>query len=185
MKKKLVTVELIEDNLFVNAARGELQLTKAEAKQLIKELQPHLKTENKYKNDKVEKYGITWDSKIELEFYEHLCSKYGYDAVIVQPSFTLQEKVYIGKNNPKNMHAINYVADFMIKDTNLVYDVKGYTTADFLLKFKMFKSKFPDMVLSLITKCPRWLQDVHGDWVDLSVLKKARIAKKKLTAKTK
>ena len=49
---------------------------------------------SKYKNKKCEKYGVKWDSQMELDYYEHLLDLQ-MDGLIedieLQPRFLLQE----------------------------------------------------------------------------------------------
>ena len=45
---------------------------------------------------------------------------------------------------------------------------------------KLFEYKYPDLHLTLITKCPKWLQDKHGQWIELNDLTKERSNIKKL-----
>lgn len=125
-----------------------------------------MRQDSKYKNKKITYKGIVFDSKIELEFYLHLLTKYNTDAIQLQPKFGLQPKFnYHGSN----IRAITYIADFMVG--NLVYDVKGMETTDFKIKAKMFKYNYPHLKLMLINKMPK---KYGGGWSTLEGIKKAR-----------
>lgn len=109
---------------------------------------------------------ITFDSKVECEFYQYLLKKHDRKDIIIQPSFELQPK--FTKNGIK-YRSITYIADFQVD--NVVYDVKGFQTAGFKLKAKIFNYLYPFLELELITKCPVKYQILHGDeWVDLKKL---------------
>lgn len=125
---------------------------------------------NKYKNKKIEKYGKKWDSQMELEYYEYLLKTFTKEEILIQPKFELQAKfIYQGKL----VRPIYYIADFQIN--KLVVDVKGMETTDFNLKKKMFKYKYPELELKIITKAPKYLKN---EWVELEELKKIRKERK-------
>lgn len=92
------------------------------------------KRANKYNAQKTLVDNILFDSKAESIIYLYLCSKFAKDKIILQPEFILQQKT-------ENMRAIKYKADFMID--NVVIDVKGYATAAFKLKAKLFRANYP------------------------------------------
>lgn len=132
-------------------------------------------TKSKYKNKKVTYNGIKFDSQMECDFYIFLLQSHPSDTIEIQPIFELQPKF---EKNGKLYRATKYIADFRVGA--LVFDCKGMTTPDFAIKRKMFEYKFADLHLSVITKCPLWLQNVHGKWIELDDLVKARTAKNKL-----
>lgn len=89
------------------------------------------------------------------------------------------------KENPDNkiqiVQAIKYISDFLIvyPDGSVkTIDVKGIKTADFKLKEKMFKFKYPDMNL----ECVIW-DGPSKAWLEYSEYEKAKKARKKAKAK--
>lgn len=137
-------------------------------------------SKSKYKNKKVVYNGIKFDSEQEYTFYLYLVKMFPNANIAKQPIFELQPKF---NKYGKGFKAITYVADFRVG--NLVYDVKGFTTADFLLKKKMFDYKYPDLTLLLVTPCPlKWRPyNNNNQWIELDSLKllqkPARLAKNK------
>ena len=102
---------------------------------------------SKYNNKKTFVEGVEkeFDSKMEADFYlflKNIC-KYTDEQIILQPKFELQPK--FRDKEDKGIQAITYKADFQID--NYVIDVKGFKTADFKIKSKMFKYKYPDLIL--------------------------------------
>lgn len=121
---------------------------------------------------------------------------------ILQPKhFVMNSKVHIetdsnyaemdklrkkhNKENPDNkiqiVQAIKYISDFLIvyKDNSVkTIDVKGIKTADFKLKEKMFKFKYPDMNL----ECVIW-DGPSKAWLEYSEYEKAKKARKKTKIK--
>lgn len=97
--------------------------------------------------------GIKFDSKMEAQYYLSLLDlqRQGeIQSIDLQPVFILQE-------NPK----IKYIADFKVKWADgyeEILDVKGMQTQVFRVKMRMFKAKYPDVKLSLVTRKNReWL----------------------------
>lgn len=100
--------------------------------------------QNKYKNKKVEYDGIKFDSIKEKNRYiglkqmeklgiiKNLQRQVKYE---LQPSF---------KFNGKTIRSINYIADFVyIQDgIEIIEDVKGMRTKEYILKKKMFEYKY-------------------------------------------
>lgn len=124
----------------------------------------------KYGAKKVIFDGITFDSKMECEYYKHLKELKEQGGVIdfkLQPTFELQPKF---EKDGVKYRAINYVADFKVyyQDGRVeVVDVKGFTTTDFLLKAKIFNHKFKEkLVLIKYSK-------IDGGWITLDDYKKA------------
>lgn len=103
---------------------------------------------NKYHNKKIEKYNQIWDSEMELDFYEGQClpnlENGTWIRVETQKVFVLQEAFV---QQGKKIQPIKYIADFFITAANgeqIVVDTKGIPpTADFKLKWKMLRFKFP------------------------------------------
>lgn len=104
---------------------------------------------NKYNNKKSEKYGQKWDSEMELDYYESVClpkiENKEWLRVDTQVVFELQEKF---KYKNKTILPIKYIADFVIRtkdDELIIVDTKGMPpTADFKIKWKMMKFKYPE-----------------------------------------
>ena len=135
-------------------------------------------TANKYKNKKVVYEGITFDSEMEKEFYLALLKKYKKDEIKIQPKFELQQSFRDREN--KLQRAITYTADFQVN--NSVYDVKGMVTQQGEMRLKMFKFKYPDLDLKVVTKAPKYYTQQTGkEWVDIYELKKVRKARKNAT----
>ena len=106
---------------------------------------------SKYGSKKVIVDGITFDSKRESNRYCELklLERGGkIKDLTLQPKFELQPSF---RKNGKTIRAINYVADFTYYDfekrRNVVEDVKGFKTKEYLLKKKMFEFKYPDLTI--------------------------------------
>lgn len=126
---------------------------------------------NKYKNKKVEFDGVKFDSEMELKFYKYLLTKHDKSEIIVQPSYTLIDS--FRDNEGKLVRAITYKADFEV--LGVLYDVKGMSLPLFLIKEKLFKYRYPEKTLKVITKAPSY---TGKEWIELSELKKIRKEKK-------
>lgn len=168
----MIKAEKQNDIITVHHKTGRITITEAEGKQLVSQLKKLCTTRAKYGNKKIVDCGREWDSIAELEFYRYLLTKHKPECIEIQPVFILQDKVYFGKNDPRNMQAIKYIADFRVG--GVVYDVKGMQTQQGRLRVKMFKAKYPDLTLSLVNKCPVKYQAQHGKWIDIDVLAKLR-----------
>lgn len=121
---------------------------------------------SKYKSEKVEFNGITFDSKMELKFYQNLLES-GVEFEL-QPTFVLQEKFV---KNGKTYLPITYKGDFKVG--NIVYDTKGMETLHFKLKKKMFQYKFKDLELICIAPCPKkYLEHSIYGFIDKDLHKK-------------
>lgn len=160
-------------------------------------------TKNKVKSGKIKHIkttidGITFDSKMESQYYlylKELKAKGIVESFRLQPEFILQDKfmivdgqVIFGEDPNFNkikrqtkaptVQAIKYISDFEVvyADGHIeIVDPKGIATADFELKRKMFMCKFPDKQLKVVV--------LHkGEWVDY-YLNKKRIAADKKAAK--
>ena len=139
-----------------------------------------MKRKNKCNAKKVTVDGIQFDSQDESNFYLHLkeLKKLGkIKDFELQPEYELQPRF----TNPKGKKIlpIKYRADFLVfhnDGTQEVVDVKGFETADFKLKKKMFEYKY-DQSLTLICKAPKYL--APQKWVELDDLKEIRKQRKK------
>ena len=95
--------------------------------------------------------GITFDSKREAKRYCELklLERAGkIKDLSLQHKFELQPSF---KKKGKTIRAITYIADFVYFDfdrmQNVVEDVKGFKTKEYLLKKKLFEYKFPDLTI--------------------------------------
>lgn len=138
------------------------------------------KRKNKYNAKKTVVDGITFDSKDEADFYLHLKElkrKGKIKEFELQPQFELLPKF----TNPKGktILPINYKADFLVRhndNSTEVIDVKGFETADFKLKKKLFEYKY-NQSLTLMCRAPKYL--APQEWIELDELKKVRKERKK------
>lgn len=135
-----------------------------------------MKKTNKYNNKVAEVDGIKFDSKMEADYYKHLKELKKQRRIMafsLQPVYELQPKFY---KREKLFRAITYKADFEVMKLNgetVTIDIKGFETADFKLKKKMFEYKYPQE-LKLIT-----FSKIDGGWIEIEDLKKARKERKK------
>ena len=107
-------------------------------------IKQYIKKENKYKNKIIYVDGIKFQSKKEANRYiglkqmeklgviQNLQRQVKYE---LQPSFKL---------NGETIRAITYIADFVYiqDDVEVIEDVKGMRTKEYLLKKKMFEYKY-------------------------------------------
>ncbi len=112
---------------------------------------------NKYNATKTTVDGIVFDSKKEATRYGQLklLERAGKISDLkIQPRYLLQESFktpVIDQNGvkikDKTIRKIEYVADFEFKmgEVVVVEDVKGFQTAIFKLKLKLFLKKFPEL----------------------------------------
>ncbi len=108
----------------------------------------------KYHSVKVEADGRIFDSKMERDYYifELLPKLQSGEIVKIQfqPRFLLQPAFW---KKGKRYRAIEYVADFKVvyKDGHKeIIDVKGFQTAVFQLKRKLFEYKYKDLELKVV-----------------------------------
>jgi hypothetical protein len=97
---------------------------------------------NKYHSKKTVLGGITFDSGMEASRWQELCLLQRVGQIQ-----ELQRQVkfeLIPKQNGER--AVNYKADFTYTEggEKIVEDVKGYRTKDYILKRKLFKSRYPE-----------------------------------------
>lgn len=105
----------------------------------------------KYHNKLTTIDNITFHSISEANRYQELklLEKAGEILELsLQPSFTLQE-AFVDRKGTKH-RSIVYKADFKYWDRQfkcvVVEDVKGYATAEFKLKKKLFLKKYPEYI---------------------------------------
>ena len=131
---------------------------------------------NKYNNQKCVLNGHTFDSRLEMQFYEHLLGlqeKGLIEEIKLQPKYILFEGYTL---EGKKVRPITYSADFEIIYSDgkcEVVDVKGFVTETFAIKKKLFEGKF-HIPLKLVT-----YTKIDG-WVTLDELKEARKKRKQL-----
>jgi hypothetical protein len=125
----------------------------------------------KYNAKRTEIDGISFDSRIEGKYYEYLKQQQQEGNIKrfeLQPIFTLQEGF---RKNGKYFRPILYIADFRVfmnDGTIQIIDVKGYETADFKIKRKLFESKYPyPLILMKYVK-------QYGGWVTNEEWKKMK-----------
>lgn len=134
---------------------------------------------NKYGARKTVVDGITFDSKAEAKYYEHLkWLKQGKQIkdFSLQPRFELQEAF---KKNDKTFRKIEYIADFEITKldgTKEIIDIKGMETKEFAIKRKLYERKF-DTPLKVIAF------DRSLGFIELDKLKKIKRKAGKPTVK--
>lgn len=127
------------------------------------------KKKHKYSAQKVTVDGISFDSKLEADYYRQLLWLKLHGDIKdfkLQPRYLLQEAF---TKNGKKHRKIEYIADFEITHHNgsiETVDVKGMETADFKLKRKLFEKKYPQK-LSLVT-----YHSGLGGWCELDDVKK-------------
>lgn len=130
---------------------------------------------SKYNAKKVEYKGITFDSKVECDYYKYLEQRLiidGYDYIEIQPRYELIPK--FGKQRKAE-----YIADFALwNDGKLieVIDVKGMATETAKLKAKLFRYLYPDVKLTWMCKAPKY---TGKEWITYEELKAARRERKK------
>lgn len=172
------------------------------------------KSEGKIKHKKTTIDGITFDSKMEAEYYLYLKAEQKAGRVtdiVLQPEYILQPKFFIWKkkviteDNPfykdynkerlawnkankdnqiKIIQAIKYRSDFEVTyadGSKKTIDPKGIKTADFKIKEKMLRFKYPHidfMCVIFDSKTNQWLE--YSQW---EALQKERKAAKKAVKK--
>lgn len=108
----------------------------------------------KYRNKKTVVDGITFDSKMESDYYLYLkeLQKQGkIIQIVLQPEYVLLPSF---KKFGRTVRKMVYRADFFVMYADrktVVIDVKGVVTKDFRLKQKMFDYFYPSLELKLVT----------------------------------
>lgn len=120
---------------------------------------------------------LTFMSKLEKRFYEDVVVTGMKNGTLsdykLQVKYNLQEPF---KYMNKTIRAIDYISDFDLYYTNgcfEVIDTKGLATADAKIKAKLFKHKYPNIVL-------RWLSWTKATgWIEYDELQRLRREAKK------
>jgi hypothetical protein len=110
------------------------------------------KRTNKYRNRKTLIKGILFDSEREGLRYLELLSREKAGEIHdlkLQEAFEIQPAF---KKDGKRYRAIYYISDFSYTENGrrVIEDVKGFKTAVFQLKRKMFEYKYPDLTLKIV-----------------------------------
>lgn len=130
----------------------------------------------KYNASRTVVNGIEFDSKAEAEYYIYLQEKLNRGEILnvkLQPRFELMSAF---EKDGKKYRAIEYVADFKIVHPNgkvEIVDVKGFETADFKIKRKLFEKKFT-CSLTLVKYVKK-----YGGWITVDEWKKLKREEKK------
>lgn len=104
----------------------------------------NIEKKSKYSSAKTDIDGIRFDSKKEAEFYAELKLRERAGEIShlrLQPRYLLQEAF---KHEGKQYREMEYVADFEYIENGetVVVDVKGFKTAVYMLKKKLFLYKY-------------------------------------------
>lgn len=103
---------------------------------------------SKYSSAKTDIDGIRFDSKKEAEFYAELKLREKVGEIThlrLQPRYLLQEAF---RHEGKQYREIEYVADFEYIENGItvVVDVKGFRTAVYMIKRKLFLYRYGNKV---------------------------------------
>ena len=130
--------------------------------------------QNKYKAVKSNGF----DSKMEERFFQMLVlKKVNFEK---QKKYILQDRYNL---EGEQIREISYTADFILTDLDIVIDIKGYSTKDFIIKKKIF-GKIYGKKIHCLTECPKIYEAQNKDrlfkgWIDVSLLKKLQTKRKK------
>lgn len=108
----------------------------------------NVEKKSKYSSAKTDIDGIRFDSKKEAEFYAELKLREKAGEIThlrLQPRYLLQKAF---RHEGKQYREIEYIADFEYIDNGktVVVDVKGFRTAVYMLKKKLFLYKYGSKV---------------------------------------
>lgn len=122
--------------------------------------------------------GIVFDSILEMKYYRDvICPKVESGDIAnveLQKQYELQPKFI---HDGKTVHAVNYVADFVVtyKDGTVeVLDTKGCPDSVALIKRKLFWYVYPNVTY-------KWIcySKIDGGWCDYEYVKKKRAERKR------
>lgn len=134
---------------------------------------------SKYKSEKIVVDGYKFDSKDEAAYYELLKQRKAKGEILnfeLQPKFELIPKF---KYKGITERAATYALDFLVYNldgTETYIDIKGYSTQQGELKFKLLKSLHPDMDFRWVARSLKYGKD---GWIEYQELKKKRKENKK------
>lgn len=119
---------------------------KTRMEEITEEENPEKKS--KYSSAKTDVDGIRFDSKKEAEFYAELKLRERAGEIShlrLQPRYLLQKAF---KHEGKQYREMEYVADFEYVEDGItvVVDVKGFRTAVYMIKRKLFLYRYGDKV---------------------------------------
>lgn len=133
----------------------------------------------KYKAEKAVVDGITFDSKDESRYYEHLKDLKAKGEILnfeLQPKFVIIPKFkYKGKTEREATYTLDFTV-YNLDGTETYIDVKGYSSQQGELKFKLLKSQHPDLDFRWVARSLKYGQD---GWIEYQELKKKRRENKK------
>lgn len=135
---------------------------------------------SKYGSKKITIDGICFDSKDEAKYYETLKERMAKGEIRnfeLQPKYTLVPGF---KKNGKAYRAITYTPDFRIyhlDGTEELIDVKGFSTQQGELRYKLFNYFYKDLKLTWVARNLKY-GDRYG-FIDYFELNKIRREKKK------
>ena len=126
--------------------------------------------------------GITFDSKVEMQYYRDIVLP-GFESGEIesydlQKSYELQPKF---EHNGTVVRAITYVADFYVRYADgreEVIDIKGFPDSVAKLKRKLFWYTYPEITY-------KWLSYVkkYGGWIEYEERTALKRAEKKMNKK--
>jgi len=136
---------------------------------------------SKYKAEKCVCDGYSFDSRVEMKYYEKLKDDKAKGMILnfeLQPKYVLIKK-FTNSFNQK-IREIAYVADFVIynlDNTETVIDIKGMANPESKLKRKLFWNIYRGEEL-------RWLVWHQQQWKDYDEVQSLRLQNKKAKKKT-
>lgn len=135
--------------------------------------------QTKYKSEKIVIDGITFASKDEGRFYEYLKELKAKDKILnfeLQPKFVLIPKFkYQGKTEREATYALDFTV-YKFDGTTVCVDIKGFSTQQGELKFKLLKYQHPELNFKWIARSLKYGTD---GWIEYSELQKKRRENKK------
>lgn len=136
--------------------------------------------QTKYKSKKIIIDGITFASKDEGKYYEYLKQLKAENKILsfeLQPKFTIIPKFkYQGKSEREATYTLDFTV-YKLDGTIEYTDIKGMSTQQGELKFKLLKYQHPELNFKWIARSLKYGQD---GWIDYKELQKIRRDNKKL-----